>query len=149
MLRALLTVDASVPTFVCGDMNFIEAPCRSSLPTQVFAKVWRTFKDRFRIVDVDHDAHTFFHVTKDVTSPFSWSSRVVFFPSSCLSCFFAPSVSSSSSQQPWHWGFHSPLSGHLPLRLGFSCEVTRIPGRPTIPRWVAEAPAFVDAVRKQ
>ena len=82
IIKSLLSFDASVPTFVCGDLNFIEkdsdtTSSKRTPPTQIFLDVWATFRSHFNVVDVDHDAHTYYHIMhSNPTSPYSWSSRL-------------------------------------------------------------------------
>ena len=152
IIRSLLTLDTSVPTFVCGDMNFIENASDSTsrdptLPTREFQEVWEAFKTRFGVVDVEHDAHTFFHInSEDPTSKHSWSSR--------LDRFLVPVDVSTHPlfdpvvDIPHHPTNHSvrtsraAFSDHLPVRLSFQDSSARSSGRPSIPTWLAESPTF-------
>ena len=158
IINSLLDLDASIPTFVCGDLNFIEKTSDSTsatpvLPTQTFLDSWEAFRTRFGLVDVDHDAHTFFHISpSDPSSRYSWSSRLDRFlaPASiCSHPLFSPAV-----DIPHHSTNHSirhsrsSFSDHLPVRLSFRDSSDRAPGRPTIPTWLAESPAFVESLRK-
>ena len=92
IVKSLLTVDCSVPTFVGGDMNFVEdfsdtTSTNPSLSTRDFGEAWEAFKARFDLSDTSHAAHTFFRVTKEALSPYSVTSLLDRFsvPSSALS----------------------------------------------------------------
>ena len=90
-----------VPTFVSEDLNFIEKSSNSTsssraLPPKEFLDTWEAFKTHFGVVDVEHDAHTYFHINPlDPTSRYSWSSRLDRFlalASVCTNPLFDPVV---------------------------------------------------------
>ena len=154
IIKALLTVDCSLPTFVGGDMNFVEdfsdtTSAHPSLPTQKFGEAWDDFKSRFDLSDAPHGAHTFFRINKEnPLSPYSVSSRLNRFLvlSSALSHpLFSPTVDvphhSSNFSVTHVIGKRRSFSDHLPLRLAFSSGPPPAPSRPTIPVWLAESPA--------
>ena len=92
IVKSLLTVDCSVPTFVGGDMNFDEyfsdtTSTNPSLLTRNFGEAWEAFKARFDLSDTSHAAHTYFRITKEALSPYSVTSLLDRFsvPSSALS----------------------------------------------------------------
>ena len=159
LLRSLLTVDASVPTFVGGDMNFVEVPSDStssnpSLPTSEFLVAWDAFKTHFSLEEAPHDAHTHFHVTTDVLSSHSHTARLDRFllPADAFSHpLFAPSVSiphhPTNFSVSHRGGPRRSFSDHLPVRLSFSSAPSLSARRPTIPTWLAESPAFAMALR--
>ena len=179
IIKSLLTLDASVPTFVCGDFNFIENKSDSTsndptLPSQEFLKTWGAFKTHFGVVDVEHDAHTFFHIDrtshtppgsgdvdtkhdthidpKEPFSPYTWSSRLDRFLAPVEVCshpLFDPVVDihhhpSNHTIKP----SRSSFSDHLPVRLSFQDSSGRSSGRPTIPAWLAESPVFEETLRE-
>ena len=62
ILQSLLSVDNSVPTFVGGDMNFVERPSDTTsshpkLPTAAFSDGWDAFKAHFPLEDTPRRAH--------------------------------------------------------------------------------------------
>ena len=161
LVESLSAVEAGIPTFVCGDLNFIEELTDTTsadprLPTKDFLKVWDSFLKRFDICDMAHDAHTHFHITSDPLSPFSHSSRLDRFlvPTSVSEHpIFFPSVNIphhiTNYSLSHRTGTRASFSDHLPVRLSFNGEATRVPGRPTIPRWLAESPVFVKTLREK
>ena len=80
LVRMMLQADSSVDTFVCGDFNFIEdredTTGTFAPPTAAFLDVWSQFKFKFSVSDVPHSSFTFFHLTADPSSPYSWASRI-------------------------------------------------------------------------
>jgi hypothetical protein len=161
LIGSLSAIEAGIPTFVCGDLNFVENPADTTssdprYPTQEFEKVWENFLRRFEICDVAHDAHTHYHITSDPLSPFSHSSRLDRFlvPFSVSEHpFYSPSVSiphhASNLSVTQHTGPRTSFSDHLPVRLSFSGGPRRAPSRPSIPRWLAESPAFEKTLRQE
>jgi exonuclease III len=152
--------EGSLPTFVCGDLNFVESvddttSANPRLPTAEFSKVWENFKDRFGLSEVAHDAHTYFHYTADPTSPYSRSSRLdrVLVPSALASHpLFSPAVNIPHHLTNFSVGRRTTrdcFSDHLPIRLSFLGEALRAPGRPTIPQWLAESPTFEKTLREK
>lgn len=159
LVNSMMKADCSVPTFVCGDFNFIESPSDSSsakplLPPAHFITLWNDFKAKFRLADADHDHHTFYHITSDPTSPYSWSSRLDRFllPDSLFSHpLLSPSVSirhhpTNFSLKTCHGPRHS-FSDHLPVQLKFYEESSDKGNRPSIPSWLASSPEFADALK--
>ena len=159
LISSLLTVDNSVPTFVGGDFNFVEAVSDStsvspSLPTAEFASVWDAFRTHFSLDEVSHGAHTYFHVTKDALSPYSHTARLDRFliPSDAVSHpLFSPSVGIPHHHTNFSVahisGPRRSFSDHLPVRISFDSGPTPGFGRSTIPTWLAESPAFATAFR--
>ena len=81
------------PTFMCGDFNFISSTADSSspnpaLPPVEFAEKFESLKEFLDLAEAPHSDHTYFHLTSDVTSPHSHSSR--------LDRFFVPSFLANS-----------------------------------------------------
>ena len=105
------------------------------------------------MVDVDHDAHTYYHIMhSNPTSPYSWSSRLDRFLAPATVCthpLFDPVVDVPHHPTNLTVGAHAPsFTDHLPVRLSFSGGSGRASGAQTIPTWLAESPAFVKALRK-
>ena len=161
LIRSLLGIDHGVPTFLCGDLNFVEKLSDTSsltprLPTKEFLSVWEKFLEKFDLSELPHDTHTHFHITNDPTSVYSVTSR--------LDRFFVPSpltshpLISPSVNIPFHHTNYSPsnklgsknfFSDHLPIKLSFSSDSPSSPGRPTIPRWLAESSLFEKTLREK
>ena len=158
LVHSLLSVDASLPTFFAGDFNFIEQVDDSSnsspsLPSAAFTSAFSSLKAHFSVAEVPHHEHTYFHITSDPTSPFSYSSRLDRFliPSSLfLNPLSSPSASvfhHSSNFRPVPSGPRRSFSDHLPISLSFvtdSCDKRNLP---SIPLWVASSPEFASALR--
>ena len=83
IIRSLLTLDTSVPTFVCGDMNFVENASDSTsrdptLPTREFQEVWEAFKTRFGVLMWNTTPTPFFTSTQMIRpqstpGPLGWT----------------------------------------------------------------------------
>jgi len=160
LVSAMSSVDSSIDTFVCGDFNFIEN-CDDStslsplFPTSSFLSIFSSFKAKFNLFDPLHDNHTFYHITDDPTSPFSWSSRIDRFllPVSLLdNPIVSPTVSvpfhytnlkiSRDERNPSH-----SFSDHLPIHVSYVGEASYPNSSPSIPVWLASAPEFASALR--
>ena len=159
LISAISTADNSIDTFVCGDFNFIENPNDSTslsplLPTSSFLDLFSSFKTRFNLFEPPHDNHTFFHITDDPTSPFSWSSRIDRF---LLPVSLADNpIISPSISIPFHHtnlrisknGNDSSFSDHLPVHISY---VDNLPhssdSNLLIPVWLASSPEFASALR--
>ena len=153
LLHAMLSVDSSIPTFLCGDLNFIEDSTDTTsttplLPPSSFISLWEALKSKFSLHDPVHHAHTFYHITSDPTSPYSWSSRLdrILSPHS-LSCH--PVVSPSVSIPFHHTNLKvapstvpTSFSDHLPIHLTYEGPGDVGTRSPTIPTWVASTPEF-------
>ena len=160
LLSAMSSADNTVDSFVCGDFNFIENEKDSSslsplLPPSYFLDKISAFKSKFNLFDPLHDSHTFFHVTDDPVSPFSWSSRIDRF---LLPVFFLdnPALSASVSI-PFHstnlkvskCSNDSPLSfsDHRPIHVSyFGSDFSG--SSPSIPVWLASSPEFATILRE-
>ena len=160
LVEALFSLPA-LPTFLCGDLNFVERVEDSSsasplLPPRHFTEAWHRLIEHLDVVEVPSDAHTYFHITKDPLSPHSHTSRLdrIFIPSSL---FLNPSIHSSLFSPHHHTNFsitnHSnptshSFSDHLPIAISFNNSANQTKKKSkTIPRWIADSssfPAFVD-----
>ena len=156
ILASLLSVDSPFPTFLCGDLNFVEraedtSSANPSLPPANFIEGWEKFKQKFDLCEVPHDQHTRFQISSDLSSPFSSSSRLdrffipsflfghpIFFPS--ISIAPHPSNFSPSSLVPRHF------SDHLPISLSFYHSTVPKKKNNCIPDWVASNPMFKETV---
>jgi exonuclease III len=143
LLSSLTSVDSGVLTFVCGDLNFVDSPSDTTsphpgLPTAAFRESWEAFRSHFGVIEVEHDAHTYFHVTADPLSPYSHTSRLDRFlvPVSLNAHpLFTPCVSIPHHPTNFSLTRRGPLasfSDHFPIHLSYDGEVTRSPGQP---RW--------------
>lgn len=148
------------PSFVCGDLNFIERDQDSSsanpvLPNKEFSDRWHEFLDRFGCTELPSDAHTFFHITEDPLSPHSRTSRLdrIYVPSSLtndplLSCsIYTPHHHSNLSFADRHLPNHG-LSDHLPIAISYNNNVVRKKKSRSIPRWVADSSSFLPLFEK-
>lgn len=162
LIDALLTTDNALPTFLCGDLNFIEATKDTTspnplLPPSSFLEKWSNLRAHFHISDLDHDSHTYYHVTADPCSPYSHTSR--------LDRFLVPTALTEhltitpTVDTPHHHsnltckpqaGSRRSFSDHLPIQLSYSCSSEEPTGgnRPTIPQWVATSPEFEQELRR-
>ena len=150
----MLEADSSVDTFMCGDFNFIEdredTTGTFTPPTVAFLDVWSQFKVKFSVSEVPHSSFTFFHLSADPSSMYSWASRIDrFLIPSVL--FSNPLVTSEVSLFPHPsnyrpcaatQGARSSFSDHLPISLTFHGLTTNLPRQSRIPQWVAECPEF-------
>ena len=146
-----------IDTYVCGDFNFIEnltdsSSSSPSLPPAYFLDAWSKFKSTFKVFDPPHDAHTFFHITSDIFSPFSWSSRLDRFLLP-LSLYDHPLITPTVSipHHPTNLNIKNPsptsFSDHLPVHItydnGFLCSRET----KTIPTWLASSTEFAETLR--
>ena len=158
LIAAMATADPHVATFLCGDLNFVESltdttSATFSSPPASFLELWSTFKSKFDLFDPPHNAHTFFHITNDPSSPYSWSSRLDRFllPSFLASNpIVSPVVSIPSHPTNLRPASPSPLSfsDHLPVRISFEGDSVSRPGHPTIPTWLASSPEYATTLRE-
>jgi hypothetical protein len=63
LIVAMKAADPNIPTFVCGDFNFIEYSCDTTsahpiLPPSNFLALWNDFKTRYSLVEGSQDRHT-------------------------------------------------------------------------------------------
>jgi len=110
----------SFPTFLCGDLNFVERVEDSTsasplLPPRHFIEAWHRLIEHLEVVEVPSDAHTFFHVTEDPLSPHSHTSRLdrIYIPSSL---YHNPSIQSSlfsPHHQPFYQQSQQPRTTFL------------------------------------
>ena len=158
LIKAISNVDRSIPTFLCGDLNFIESRDDSTsasplLPPTSFVNAWDTFKALFNLFDPLHTSHTFYHISNNPTSPYSWSSRLDRFliPSSLA---HNPTITPFVSIPNHHTNLKvassnrlSSFSDHLPIHLTYESDDTSQRG-PSIPTWLASSPEFAANLRK-
>lgn len=158
ILHALLSVSSSLPSFFAGDFNFITSPEDSSnpspsLPPAAFLSLFNSLKEYFAVSEVPHNEHTYFHITKDPTSPYSYSTRLdrFYIPSSLFhSLLSSPSASvfcHPSNFRPSRQGARSHFSDHLPISLNFVSDSPRVDKKPLIPLWLASSPEFATNLR--
>jgi hypothetical protein len=81
LIEALCLINNDIATFLCGDTNFIEFNSDISSTTPLlapanFLTAWEKLKSHFNLYEPPNEAHTFYHLTSDPSSPFSWSSRI-------------------------------------------------------------------------
>ena len=158
LVKAMLSAEASCPTFLCGDLNFVDNKADStstspSFPTSAFSDLWSSFKERFSLYEPLHDSHTYFHVTNDPSSPHSVSSRLDRFLLPALlfrNPIVSPVVSIASHPTNLSPTRPSPVSfsDHLPIHISYEGDPVERSGRPTIPTWLAEAPEFASNLRE-
>lgn len=157
LLHAIISVASSIPSFFCGDFNFISSPADSSnpsppLPPATFLSLYNDMMNVFDVIEAPHHEHTYFHITDDPTSPFSYSTRLDRFliPAAHMhNPLFSPCVSIShhhTNYRPAHSRIHT-FSDHLPIALSFTTDAPPSRSRPSIPLWVALSPEFSSSVR--
>ena len=159
LISAISTADNSIDTFVCGDFNFIENPNDSTslsplFPPSSFIDLFSSFKTKFNLFEPPHDNHTFYHITDDPVSPFSWSSRIdrILLPVALLdNPIISPSISI-----PFHYtnlkisnrNNESSFSDHLPIHICYVDSSSHSSdSNSSIPIWLASSPEFVSVLR--
>ena len=159
LLDSMRTVSNDYPTFLCGDFNFIENASDSSsetpnLPPVDFLSKFQSLKDFFSLTEVPHSDHTFFHYTSDVSSSYSYSSRLdrFYIPSSlALSLSYVATVTIKphhSNYRPREGGPRCCFSDHLPVFLAFVADESESGNRPSIPHWLAQSPEFAASLHE-
>ena len=158
LIQAMLTASNDIPTFLCGDLNFIERAEDSSsasphIPSQDFLSTWSSFKSHFKLFDPPHDAHTFFHITDDPSSPYTWSSRIDRFLLP-LTLYNHPLLTPTVSIPHHHTNLSATLpknpstfSDHLPIHLLYDNGIATKKDHKTIPTWLASTKEFADSLR--
>jgi hypothetical protein len=159
LLEAMLTIDNDIDTYLCGDLNFLESPDDTTsasplMPPASFAAAWSNFKLKFNLFDLPSDTHTFFHLTSNPLSPYSWSSRLdhILFPAYLASHpIITPSTTiphHSTNLNVSPLNSRSSFSDHLPLHLTYSAS-TAPPTQtsPAIPTWLASSTEFATNLR--
>jgi exonuclease III len=144
LLEAMLTIDNDIDTYLCGDLNFLESPDDTTsasplMPPASFAAAWSNFKLKFNLFDLPSDTHTFFHLTSNPLSPYSWSSRLdhILFPAYLASHpMITPSTTiphHSTNLNVSPLNSRSSFSDHLPLHLTYSANTPPPPPTPPPP----------------
>jgi ribonuclease HI/exonuclease III len=160
LIDSIRTLGNSVPTFMCGDFNFIPSIGDTSslkpiLPPATFLEKFESLREFLDVSEVPHSDHTYFHLMAEVGNSHSHSSRLdrFYVPSSLShSPVFDPSVSIMPHSTNYRLGNPSGIrarfSDHLPILLSFTAEVVDQGSRPCIPPWLARSPEFVAALRE-
>ena len=157
LIKAMLKFPNDVATFICGDFNFIENPIDSSssthaLPSSAFINIFNSLKAHFKLYDPPHDSHTFYHLTSDPTSPYSWTSRIDRFLLPLIlfnNPIITPTVSIPHHSTNLNLSYSaSSFSDHLPIHVVYDNGTTCLRDRNTIPAWLAQSPEFAAALRK-
>lgn len=149
--ESLLKVDNSLPTFLCGDFNFVTEALDStsaSRPSNPFLSLFNKVLAHFGLVEAPSEDHTFFRFS----SAGNHSARLdrFYIPSPLLSSPLVSPVVSTTL----HHVLYSPsnsrrisFTDHLPLSLSFfSVSSSHSVTNNRIPQWVAEAPEFATKV---
>ncbi len=158
MIEDMKGVSPSIPTFMCGDFNFIETPADSSnpdptLPPSSFLTLFATLREFFSVKEVPHHEHTYYHITDNPTGPYSTSSRLdrLLIPSALFdNPIITPHAAvfyHRTNYRPSGAGPRQSFSDHLPVSLTFLSDTREKSNRPTIPQWLALAPGFETALR--
>ena len=157
LVESMASVPNSCATFFCGDFNFIETAADSSsanpsLPSKEFLDKFAQLKSYFDVSEVPHSEHTFFHYTADVSSSYSYSSRLdrFFVPSSHLQALlFDPALSvfpHFTNFRPRVLGPRTSFSDHLPVFLNYISDLSESSNKPSIPLWLAQSSEFAAAL---
>ena len=160
LITPLNSLPNDVPTFLCGDLNFIERLSDSTsgnptLPPADFLTAWDKVQKHLDISELFHDAHTYFHITSDPLSPHSVSSRLdrFFIPCSLIAHpIIFPAVQIMHHPTNYSVSTTSSIkcfSDHLPIQILYSHdnELDNQKKSRTIPRWIAESCYFSQAFR--
>ena len=156
IINAISNLPNNIDTFICGDFNFIENAIDSSstshsLPPASFISAFNNLKAYYSLYDPPHSSHTFFHITSDASSPYSWSSRIDRFLLP-LSLFNNPLITPTISI-PYHssnlrlGGSSSSFSDHLPIHVSYDNGTVCHRDQSTIPTWLAQSPEYASSVR--
>jgi hypothetical protein len=156
LIEALCLINNDIATFLCGDTNFIEFNSDISSTTPLlapanFLTAWEKLKSHFNLYEPPNEAHTFYHLTSDPSSPFSWSSRIdrLLVPAILADHpAITPVVSIPSHHTNLSVSNQSGprFSDHLPLHVSFVGDNPNN-SKPRIPHWLAASPEFAEALR--
>ena len=158
LMDAMTEIPGGLPTFLCGDFNFVEyvddsSSANPNLPPAAHLEKFHKMLDHFDAVEVPHAEHTYFHITSDVSSPYSHSARLdrVYIPAPLARSLIGEAT---VAIKPHHSNYRprgdirSSFSDHLPVELSFTPDVTENGNRPFIPTWLAQSPEFAAAMHE-
>jgi len=153
ILQALLKLSNTLPTFLVGDWNFIQRACDSSstsytLPPSDFSDLMNQVMDWFSVTELDHDSHTYFHISENKEHTRTSRLDRIYIPHSVS---HSPTARPTASIYHHHSNFSLKrtfhLSDHIPVSITYAdpCEHDEL--RPTIGRWLASSPEFKAAIK--
>ena len=157
MAQLLLKIPNDVPTFLCGDFNFVtqreDTSSADGLPSGKFLDLWHSVLSHLGVGEVPSQEHTRFKFCKEQHRIQSARLDRHYIPVSLFSVpIISPMVVTSNRKVLYPpQGTKSSkecFTDHLPVELLFSSTVVRDQGYSHIPQWIADSPDFAVKVRE-
>lgn len=124
LLEALLKVDNQLPTFLTGDWNFITRSEDTTspsypMPPTPFLNLFQKVLDHFKVSELPHDHHTFYHSSHDPNQARSTRLDRFYLPSEVLNNPLSPPSASIYHHRSNYSHKNAPhktwFSDHLPV----------------------------------